>query len=368
MIRSNISRMLDVLVNFLEFKFPTSNCLAIINDLSIDDSRIMALTTMSHLSNLKPDLQRFTAMRGFLMCNVSPIGLCTHLYKSSLAFVPKCDPVRTEDVIRLKEFINKHHQLCVLTGAGVSTESGIPDYRSAKVGLYARSDHRPIHYKEFCASEKTRRRYWARNFVGWPRFSSFKPNITHMILKDLEYTGKIGFIITQNVDNLHSKAGCKKIIELHGTAFKVMCLNCSHKICRCEFQEILQKCNPSMVTMTQMIRPDGDVELSQEHVEHFNIPACNNCGGILKPDIVFFGDNVPHKVVQNVKTNVENSDALLILGTSLSTFSAYRIVLQAIDAKKPIAIINIGKTRADELVNLRVEGRCGDIFPKVCKL
>lgn len=287
---------------------------------------------------------------------------------SSLAFVPKCSPTRTEDVMRLKEFIDKHRRLCVLTGAGISTESGIPDYRSAEVGLYARSNHKPVLYKEFCSSEAIRRRYWARNYVGWPRFSSLKPNITHEILKDLEYIEKVECIVTQNVDNLHSKAGSEKVIELHGTAFRVMCLNCNRKIYRYELQEIFQKLNLSMVATTQMIRPDGDVELSQTQVEKFNVPACSNCGGILKPDIIFFGDNVPHDTVQSVKNNVENSNALLILGTTLTTFSAYRIVLQAVDANKPIAIVNIGKTRADEFLNLRVEGRCGDILSKVWQL
>ncbi|XP_029167584.1 NAD-dependent protein deacylase Sirt4 [Nylanderia fulva] len=304
----------------------------------------------------------------YIYCNAMSVELCSRLYKSSLAFVPKCKPTRTEDVMRLKEFIDKHCRLCVLTGAGISTESGIPDYRSEEVGLYARSNHKPVLYKEFCSSEAIRRRYWARNYVGWLRFSSLKPNITHKILKDLEYVGKVECIVTQNVDNLHSKAGSKKVIELHGTAFRVMCLNCDHKIYRYELQEILQKLNPSMVATTQMIRPDGDVELSQTQVENFNVPACSNCGGILKPDIVFFGDNVPSNTVQSVKNNVEKSDALLILGTTLTTFSAYRIMLQAVDAKKPIAIVNIGKTRADEFVNLRVEGRCGDILSKVWQL
>lgn len=175
----------------------------------------------------------------------------------------------------------------------------------------------------------------------------------------------MGCVVTQNVDNLHLKAGSRKVIELHGTAFRVMCLNCDHKICRHELQRVFQKLNPSMIAATQMIRPDGDVELSQAQVEGFNVPACDNCGGILKPDIVFFGDNVPHDKVQNVKANVESSDALLILGTTLSTFSAYRIVLQAIDAKKPVAIVNIGETRADKVVNLRIEGRCGDVLPKI---
>ncbi|XP_012234272.1 NAD-dependent protein deacylase Sirt4-like [Linepithema humile] len=299
---------------------------------------------------------------------VFSLGFCLRLHKSSLAFVPKCNPVRTEDVMRLKEFINKHDRLCILTGAGISTESGIPDYRSEEVGLYARSNHKPVLYQQFCKSEAIRRRYWARNYIGWPRFSSLKPNISHKILKELESVGKVQCIVTQNVDNLHSKAESKNVIELHGTAFKVMCLNCDHKICRHKLQKIFQELNPSMTATTQMIRPDGDVELSQTQVEGFNIPACHNCGGILKPDIVFFGDNVPHGTVENVKNNVESSDALLILGTTLTTFSAYRIVLQAVDGKKPVAIVNIGKTRADELMNLRIEGRCGDILSKVWQL
>ncbi|KAL0129043.1 hypothetical protein PUN28_004029 [Cardiocondyla obscurior] len=296
------------------------------------------------------------------------LGLYHKSYLSTLAFVPKCNPASTEDVMKLKEFIDKHERLCVLTGAGISTESGIPDYRSAEVGLYARSNHRPVLYKEFCSSEAIRRRYWARNYVGWPRFFSLKPNITHNILKYLEDIGKVGCIVTQNVDNLHSKAGSKKVIELHGTAFKVMCLHCDHKIFRHKLQEVFQKLNPSMIATAQMIRPDGDVELSQEQVEGFNVPACNNCGGILKPDIVFFGDNVPHDKVQNVKANVENLDALLILGTTLSTFSAYRIVLQAIDAAKAIAIVNIGETRADKEVDLKIKGRCGDVLSKIWQL
>ncbi|XP_024879897.1 NAD-dependent protein deacylase Sirt4-like [Temnothorax curvispinosus] len=301
-----------------------------------------------------------------ILTSVPSERLYPHL--SSLAFVPKCDPASTEDVTRLKEFVDKHERLCVLTGAGISTESGIPDYRSAEVGLYARSTHKPMLYKEFCNSETARRRYWARNYIGWPRFSSLKPNITHEILKHSEHVGKVGCIVTQNVDNLHSKAGSKEVIELHGTAFRVMCLTCDHKICRYELQRTFQKLNPSMIATAQMIRPDGDVDVSQAQVEGFNVPACDNCGGILKPDIVFFGDNVPHDTVQNVKANIESLDALLILGTSLSTFSAYRVVLQARDAKKPIAIVNIGETRADKSVDLRIKGRCGDVLPKIWQL
>ena len=284
---------------------------------------------------------------------------------SDFSFVPKCNPVKDSDVLRLKEFINSHNKICILTGAGISTESGIPDYRSEGVGLYARSTRRPVLYKDFCASETIRQRYWARNYVGWPRFSSVKPNITHEILKELENANKVRCIVTQNVDNLHTKAGSRRVIELHGTAFKVMCLNCDQRICRYYLQDILDHMNPNMTVTTQMIRPDGDVDLSQEQVDGFNFPSCENCGGILKPDIIFFGDNVPRQIVESVKYNVKHSDSLLVLGSTLTTFSGYRIVLQAKNAGLPIAILNIGKTRADNFADIKINGRCGDVLSRI---
>lgn len=286
---------------------------------------------------------------------------------SQFPFVPICNPVEEEDVLQLKNFIENNNNICVLTGAGVSTESGIPDYRSAGVGIYARSSRRPVLYKDFCSNEFIRKRYWARNYVGWPRFSTFQPNDTHKILKNLEEIGKVSCVVTQNVDNLHTKAGNRNVIELHGTAFRVMCLNCDHKIERGNFQNILEELNPLLNSHIEMIRPDGDVDLTQEETEGFIVPPCENCGGILKPDIVFFGDNVPRYVVENVKNIVEQSSSLLILGTSLSTFSGYRIVLQALDAKKSIMLVNIGKTRADNDVHIKIEGRCGDVLPKACR-
>ncbi|XP_046832238.1 NAD-dependent protein deacylase Sirt4-like [Vespa crabro] len=286
---------------------------------------------------------------------------------SQFTFVPVSNPVRQEDILQLRNFIENNNEICVLTGAGVSTESGIPDYRSAGVGIYARSSRRPVLYKDFCSNEFIRRRYWARNYVGWPRFSTFQPNDTHKVLKDLEEIGKISCIVTQNVDNLHTKAGNKNVIELHGTAFRVMCLNCNHKMERSNFQNILKELNPLLNSHSEMIRPDGDVDLTQQETEEFNVPPCGNCGGVLKPDIVFFGDNVPRHVVENVKNIVEQSSSLLILGTSLSTFSGYRIVLQALNAKKPIILVNIGKTRADNDISIRIEGRCGYILPKACR-
>ncbi|XP_014607200.1 PREDICTED: NAD-dependent protein deacylase Sirt4 [Polistes canadensis] len=286
---------------------------------------------------------------------------------SQFAFVPVCNPVEEEDVLQLQNFIENNNNICVLTGAGVSTESGIPDYRSAGVGIYAKSSRRPVLYKDFCSNEFIRKRYWARNYVGWPRFSTFQPNDTHKTLKNLEEIGKVSCVVTQNVDNLHTKAGNRNVIELHGTAFRVMCLNCDHKIERANFQNILKELNPLLNSHIEMIRPDGDVDLTQEETEGFIVPPCENCGGILKPDIVFFGDNVPRYVVENVKNIVEQSSSLLILGTSLSTFSGYRIVLQALDAKKSIMLVNIGKTRADNDVHIKIEGRCGDVLSKACR-
>ncbi|XP_046417256.1 NAD-dependent protein deacylase Sirt4 isoform X1 [Neodiprion fabricii] len=296
------------------------------------------------------------------------INLTDRISCSTLAFVPKCQPVGEKELSELESFMTNSNKICVLTGAGISTESGIPDYRSEGVGLYARSDRRPVLYKEFCESKQTRRRYWARNYVGWPRFSSFVPNSTHKILKNLEDAGKVSCVITQNVDNLHFKAGSKNVIELHGTAFRVTCLNCDHKISRYDLQKILQQNNKDMKAEAQMMRPDGDVELSQDQVENFVVPSCGKCGGILKPDIVFFGDNVPRQRVDKVKQEVEMADSLLVLGSSLSVFSGLRIILQAVEAKRPIAIVNIGKTRADQYAQIKVAARCGEILPKICSL
>lgn len=171
--------------------------------------------------------------------------------------------------------------------------------------------------------------------------------------------------MTQNVDGLHTKAGSKNVIELHGTGFKVMCLNCDNKIDRKLLQIKLDKLNSSIKHVSKKIRPDGDVELSNEIVNDFILPSCENCGGILKPDIVFFGDNVAKKVVDSVRNIVTQSNGLLVLGTSLTTFSGYRIILQAIEENKKVAIVNIGETRADKHATVKIESRCGDVLKKL---
>nr|CAH7723414.1 unnamed protein product [Callosobruchus chinensis] len=244
---------------------------------------------------------------------------------------------------------------------------GIPDYRSEEVGLYARTNHKPIQYPEFLKSAEVRRRYWARNYVGWHTFFKRQPNQVHSSIRNLEHDHhKVSSVITQNIDGLHFKAGSSNVIELHGTAFRVICLQCHAEYDRFYIQDKLREMNPHMMEVVNMIRPDGDVEIPQETVEGFKPHSCESCGGVLKPDIIFFGDNVPRARVEAVKDSISQSDSLLVLGTSLTVFSSYRIVLQALEENKNIAIVNIGPTRADKLVKIKISARCGDILPKIC--
>lgn len=186
---------------------------------------------------------------------------------SSVQFVPHHKPVSLNEIEQVTKFMENCSNTFVLTGAGISTESGIPDYRSEGVGLYARSTSRPVQFQEFLNSKATRKRYWARNYVGWPRFSSILPNDTHFALRDLELIWKrIGCIVTQNVDGLHAKAGSQNVIELHGSAYQVVCLSCDYRLHRHLFQNILYDFNPSMQHTQTMIRPDGDVDLLQVSV------------------------------------------------------------------------------------------------------
>lgn len=285
---------------------------------------------------------------------------------TNLAFVPKHKSAANLDIQRLQDFVGEADNLLVITGAGISTESGIPDYRSEDVGLYATSTKRPIQHKVFMENILARQSYWARNFVGWPRWSGFVPNINHLTIAKWEREGKVGCLITQNVDQLHYKAGSRNVIELHGTNSKVVCMSCSFSQPRIQFQRVLEQLNPTMITKTDVIRPDGDVELTKEEVENFVVPNCPKCGnGILKPYVVFFGDNVPASRVGNARKEVSKCDKMLVIGSSLYVFSAFRFINQAREERKPIGVINIGPTRADKLIDLKIEAKAGDILPKI---
>jgi len=280
--------------------------------------------------------------------------------------VPQHKETDEKDVEKMQEFLHPLKKLLILTGAGISTESGIPDYRSEGVGLYATSTKRPITHKDFMESTKRRQSYWARNFVGWPRWSSFQPNATHLTFASWERLGRVQHVVTQNVDQLHYKAGSKNVIELHGTNSLVKCMSCSYSCPRITFQRRLEEINPNVVTRSKEMRPDGDVELSEEEVAGFSVPNCPKCDtGILKPSVVFFGDNVPKDRVNKVRKEVESSDGVLVVGSSLFVFSGYRFVIQAKELGLPVAILNIGATRADKIVDLKIEAKAGEVLPRI---
>ncbi|TGZ62122.1 hypothetical protein CRM22_007627 [Opisthorchis felineus] len=276
-------------------------------------------------------------------------------------FVPSHSLPDARLIDQLVEHISRSRRMLVLTGAGVSTESGLPDYRSERVGLYARTDRRPVEFQTFLRNEEARRFYWARNFIGWPYFSQVQPNTSHHILADWASNKRLFAIITQNVDRLHHRAGCNRILELHGTSHYVVCLTCQHRFGRAELQQMFLELNPSWAVYDgkeKVVAPDGDVELSPSQTQGFKIPNCPQCGdGILKPDVVFFGENLPPWRKTEAAQLVDNADSLLCLGTSLQTFSSYRLILQACGRKLPVSIVNIGPTRADSLAQLRLFSR-----------
>ncbi|KAM6165092.1 NAD-dependent protein lipoamidase sirtuin-4, mitochondrial [Erethizon dorsatum] len=284
---------------------------------------------------------------------------------SSGLFVPASPPLNPEKVKEFQRFITLSKKLLVMTGAGISTESGIPDYRSENVGLYARTSRRPIQHSDFVRSASIRQRYWARNFVGWPQFSSHRPNPAHWALSSWERLGKLHWLVTQNVDALHTKAGSQRLTELHGCMHRVLCLDCGAQTPRGALQERFRVLNPTWGAEAQGLAPDGDVFLSDEQVQSFQVPPCLRCGGPLKPDVVFFGDAVDPAKVDFVHNRVKEADALLVVGSSLQVYSGYRFILTARDKKIPIAILNIGPTRSDDLACLKLNSRCGELLPLI---
>jgi NAD-dependent SIR2 family protein deacetylase len=254
----------------------------------------------------------------------------------------------------LASFIAEHPRLVVLTGAGCSTGSGIPDYRGADGSWKHR---RPMAFAEFVASASARRRYWAGSLRGWPRVRDARPSAAHVALARLEAAGRVARLVTQNVDGLHQRAGSRRALDLHGRLDTVECLGCGATVLRDDVQALLERWNPRHVTAAPA-RPDGDAGVSED-LDAFRVPDCRECGGVLKPAVVFFGENVPACRVEDALAALARADALLVVGSSLMVYSGFRFVLAAERLRVPVAAVNQGRTRADDRLRLKLEADCG---------
>ncbi|WP_290650398.1 NAD-dependent protein deacetylase [Aquisalimonas sp.] len=244
----------------------------------------------------------------------------------------------------------------LLTGAGVSTESGIPDYRDAGGGWKRRP---PIQLQEFLRTEHARRRYWARSMLGWSMIRQASPNSGHRALARLEQAGRLHWLITQNVDGLHQRAGSRRVTDLHGRLDVVLCLDCGHRLSRDVMQSVLRERNPGWQVDSVELAPDGDVDLESSAFATFRIPDCPCCGGVLKPEVVFFGEKVPRGSVAFAFQRLDESDLLVVAGSSLMVWSGYRFVRHAAARGLPVVVLNQGRTRGDTEATVKVEACCG---------
>jgi NAD-dependent SIR2 family protein deacetylase len=251
----------------------------------------------------------------------------------------------------------------VLSGAGLSTESGIPDYRGP-TGLARRAT--PMTYQAFTGSEAARRRYWARSHLGWGHISAAVPNRGHLAVAELGRRGLLAGIITQNVDGLHQAAGAAEVTELHGSLHRVICLSCGQRTPRADLHRRLLAANPGWDRETAtLINPDGDAVLADDATESFQVVGCRACGGVLKPDVVFFGENVPPPRVQACYAMVERASALLVLGSSLTVMSGFRYVRHAAKLEVPVVIVNQGSTRGDAYATVTLDAPLGAVLTEL---
>ncbi|WP_051389036.1 NAD-dependent protein deacetylase [Arthrobacter sp. 35W] len=247
-------------------------------------------------------------------------------------------------------------RIALLTGAGLSTDSGIPDYRGPDS-----APRNPMTYQEFVGSAALRQRYWARNHLGWRTVRQASPNAGHFAVARLERAGLASGIITQNVDRLHQGAGAENVVDLHGRFDQVICLRCGHLVSRAELADVLDALNPGFLAAVNAhggveSAPDADATLEAGHlIESFHVADCPVCGGVLKPDVVFFGENVPKPRVERAYAMVDDAGALLVAGSSLTVMSGLRFVRHAAKAGKPVVVINRGTTRGDDVATVKFD-------------
>lgn len=276
---------------------------------------------------------------------------------------PSDDHVATDTEARaLRDWLDRHRRVFVLTGAGLSTASGIPDYRGPD-GAWKRSP--PVTWQAFTGDPQVYRRYWARSFVGWPMFDAAQPNAGHTALAALEHDGHLSALVTQNVDGLHQRAGSRDVIDLHGRLDTTLCLQCGDSRPREALQPRMRASNPDW-TPHGTAAPDGDADIDADAIARFMPPHCTLCGGPLKPDVVFFGENVPRARYARALDALHAADAVLVVGSSLMVYSGFRFARMAHERGLPLAILTRGRTRADDLVGLKLEGDCGAVLAAAC--
>lgn len=263
---------------------------------------------------------------------------------------------------RLTDFIVRRAPLFVLTGAGCSTGSGIPDYRDAD-GAWKHAA--PIQYRDFIDRPAARRSYWARSMAGWPLFAAARPNGAHRALVALERGGYVERLVTQNVDGLHRRAGSRAVIDLHGELAEVTCLDCGVSTPRARVQDWLMARNPRFAVARVMPAPDGDAHLHGVDLDEFETPACERCGGMLKPAVVFFGESVPAERVSHAVQALTAARGMLLVGTSAMVFSGFRFCRAAAERGLPMATLNRGRTRADALLELKIDADCTSVLESV---
>ncbi len=269
------------------------------------------------------------------------------------------DALDARDLDALADLVGRGG-VVVLSGAGLSTESGIPDYRGPTGAARPSS---PMTYQVFVGDPLARRRYWARSHLGWHVVGEARPNDGHRAVADLQALGLLNGVVTQNVDGLHQAAGASAVIDLHGRLDAVICLDCGARTARADLGLRLDAANPDWSAQALAVHPDGDVALADADLESFTVVPCEACGGVLKPDVVFFGENVPRQRVQDSFGLVEGARALLVLGSSLTVMSGYRFVLRAARLGVPVALINQGPTRGDAQATVRISHPLGQVLP-----